>query len=157
MALFDGPLRHAIHGLKYRRLSALAEPLGDELARFWLRGSMPVDIIVPVPLHPERQRERGYNQADLLARRVGRATGAPVQANVLRRTRVTAVQMSLNAAERKANVSGAFVADAASARDATVLVVDDVCTTGSTLDACAIALKEAGARRTLGLTLARTA
>jgi ComF family protein len=156
MTLFDGHIRHAIHALKYRRVAALAEPLGDALARFWLAAPAPISAIVPVPLHPARQRERGYNQAELLARRVSRATGAPLRANGLRRTRATAVQMTLHAAERKANVADAFAAEPAVVRGADVLLVDDVCTTGATLDACAVVLKAAGAGAVFGLALART-
>lgn len=156
MTLFDGRIRHAIHAFKYRRVAALAEPLGDALARFWLRAPAPVGAIVPVPLHPQRQRERGYNQAELLARRVGRASGAPVRVSTLRRVRATAVQMTLSAAERRANVADAFACDDAAVRGIDVLLIDDVCTTGSTLDACARALKQAGAQAIYGLTLART-
>ncbi len=156
MTLFDGRIRHAIHALKYRRIAALAEPLGNGLARFWLRAPAPVGAIMPVPLHPQRQRERGYNQAELLARRVERAIGAPLQLSALRRVRATAVQMTLDAAERRANVADAFACDDAAVRGIDVLLIDDVCTTGATLDACARALKQAGAQAIYGLTLART-
>ena len=154
--LFDGRIRHAIHAFKYRRMAALAEPLGDMLAHYWLKSPTPANAIVPVPLHAVRQRERGYNQADLLARRLGRATGLPVYSNALRRVRATASQMTLNAAERKGNVAQAFVCDTDKLHAGNVLLVDDVCTTGATLDACAVALKAAGAAQVHGLTLART-
>ena len=155
MAVFDGRIRRAIHTFKYRRVAALGEPLGDALARFWLQSPQPARLIVPVPLHPRRQRERGYNQAELLARRIARAAGLPVRPAALRRVRATAVQMTLTAAERQANVAGAFQGDAAVVRGADVLLIDDVCTTGATLDACATALKAAGAAAVYGLTLAR--
>lgn len=155
MAVFDGRLRHAIHTFKYRRVTALADPLGEALARFWLQSPVPVDVIVPVPLHPGRQRERGFNQAALLAERVARAAGLTMRPEALRRTRATAAQMSLDAADRKTNVAGAFQSADATVRGAAVLVVDDVCTTGATLDACAVALKAAGATEVHGLTLAR--
>ena len=155
MTLFEGRIRRAIHKFKYDRLLALADPLGDALAQFWLRTAQRVDCVVPVPLHPARQRERGYNQSELLAQRVGRIVGAPVRPDALRRVRVTATQMTLNAAERKANVAGAFQSGDPAVRDAVVLLIDDVCTTGSTLDACAVALKAAGALEVYGLTLAR--
>ncbi len=155
MAVFEGRIRHAIHTFKYQRVAALAEPLGDALAHFWLQAPQPAYVIVPVPLHPQRQRERGYNQAELLARRIGRAADLPVRPEALRRVRATAVQITLDAAERKANVAGAFQSDAAAVRGAAALLVDDVCTTGATLDACATALKAAGAAAVHGLTLAR--
>jgi ComF family protein len=156
LALFDGEIRHAIHALKYRRVAALAEPLGDALARFWLQSRRSAHMLVPVPLHPQRRRERGYNQAELLARRIGRAAHLPLRPDALRRVRATTSQMTLDAADRKTNVADAFQSDAAIVRDAEVLLIDDVCTTGATLDACAAALKQAGASRVHGLTLART-
>jgi ComF family protein len=156
VALFEGPLRHAIHALKYRRLSAMAEPLGDLLAHFWVHASDGADAIVPVPLHDGRRRERGYNQAELLANRLSRRVGAPVRPNALRRLRATAVQMSLNASDRKLNVAGAFESADPAVRGKRVVVIDDVCTTGATLDACAAALLSAGAASVRGLALART-
>jgi ComF family protein len=156
VALFDGHLRHAIHALKYRRMAALAEPLGDALAQFWMLSPAPASLLVPVPLHPRRARERGYNQAALLAERLGRAIGVPARPHALARVRATAVQMSLNAAERKTNVADAFRCADPAVRGADVLLIDDVCTTGATLDACAAALLSGGARAVRGLTLART-
>ena len=156
MTPYEARIRHAIHRLKYQRLSALADPLGDALSRFWQRLGAQATCIVPVPLHPDRQRERGYNQSELLARRVGLLAGIPVYPHALRRVRATAAQMTLNAAERSANVAGAFRCDDPAVRGATVLLIDDVCTTGATLEACAQALKAAGAAEVHGLTLART-
>ena len=154
MTLYEGSIRHAIHRLKYQRVSALADPLGDALGRFWQRVGVRATGIVPVPLHPDRERERGYNQSELLARRVAWAAGIPVYPHALRRVRATAAQMTLNAAERRLNVAGAFHCDDPALRGATVLLVDDVCTTASTLDACAQALKAAGAAEVHGLALA---
>ncbi|HEY4689582.1 MAG TPA: ComF family protein, partial [Anaerolineae bacterium] len=156
MTLFEGRIRHAIHAFKYDRRAALADPLGDALACFWQHQPTPAQVVVPVPLHPRRQKERGYNQSELLARRLGHVAGLPVRPTVLHRTRVTASQMTLNAADRRANVADAFQANAAAVRGLDVLLIDDVCTTGATLDACAMALKAAGAQAVHGLTLART-
>lgn len=156
MTLFDGRIRHAIHKLKYQRVAVLADPLGDALGRFWLRAPVAcAGCIVPVPLHRDRQRERGYNQSERLARRVSPIMGILVRPGALRRVRATAVQMTLNAAKRNDNVAGAFRCDDPSVRGAVVLLIDDVCTTGATLDACASALKIAGAVEVHGLTLAR--
>lgn len=156
VALFEGRLRHAIHALKYQRMAALGEPLGEALARFWTQSPAPADVVVPVPLHSCRERERGYNQAALLAGPLGRAVGVPVRPHALQRVRATAAQVSLNAAERMANVAGAFRCNDPALRGANVLLIDDVCTTGATLEACADALLSAGARAVRGLTLART-
>ncbi|HET7088154.1 MAG TPA: ComF family protein [Anaerolineae bacterium] len=157
LTMFDGRMRHAIHAFKYQGLATLADPLGDALASFWLAAPAPARAIAPVPLHPQRQRERGYNQAELLARRVGRKADLPIYAGALRRVRATAVQMTLGAEERRANVAGAFRCSTDVLRGAAVLLIDDVCTTGATLDACALALKEGGVTAVYGLVLARAA
>lgn len=157
MALFDGAIRRAIHAFKYRHVAALGEPLGNILAEFWQQVAWPVDLIVPVPLHSHRQRERGYNQAALLAQGLVRAAHLPLRANALQRVRATASQMTLDAAQRRSNVNAAFRSDDNGLRGKRVLLVDDVCTTGATLNACAVALKSAGAVEVWGLTLARTA
>jgi ComF family protein len=131
------------------------------MADYWRENPMPVDLIASVPLHPGHQRERGYNQADLLARAFGRMIGISVGAAGLRRVRRTRSQMSLNAADRRGNVYGAFAyqtldgGDTSEVSGQRVLLIDDVCTTGSTLEACSVALKAAGASNVWGFTLAR--
>jgi ComF family protein len=120
-------------------------------------------VIVPVPLHPSRRRERGFNQAELLAggliKTLGRGSGATelrVLTGSLRRKRATPPQTGLSLAARRENLRGAFeVVEAEAIRDRTVVVIDDVMTTGATLSACARALKRAGATRVIGITLAR--
>ena len=156
VVIFQGTLRQAIHRFKYQRLSSLARPLGDLLAEYWVAHDLRADWITPVPLHAARQRDRGYNQAGLLAARLSQRVGVPMAAALLRRTRATAVQMELDAAQRRANVAGAFECDAPQVLNKRVVVIDDVCTTGATLDACAAALFQAGAASVFGLTLART-
>ena len=155
VALFQGPLREGIHRYKYQRLASLAEPFGEMLVEYWRAQQLTADWLMPVPLHPSRERDRGYNQSNLLARRLAAGVGVPISAS-LRRTRATAVQMELNAAQRKNNVAGAFACDDARVRGKRIIVVDDVCTTGATLEACAAALLKAGAVSVMGLTLART-
>jgi ComF family protein len=154
-ALYEGGLRDALHAFKFGGRRALAGPLGD-LAAEQCVGSLPdgIDALVPVPLARERERERGYNQAALLARRIGRRLAVPTRAGWLVRTRATRPQSDLSAAERRANVRGAFRArEPAAGRH--VLLIDDILTTGATLDACALALSAAGARRVGVLTVAR--
>ncbi len=156
VALFDGVLRQAIHRFKYERLAALAEPFGLMLADCWRTEQFAADWLIPVPLHPSRERDRGYNQSELLARNLARHVSVPVSPHGLRRTRATAVQMTLNAAERRENVAGAFECVEKRVRGTRVVIIDDVGTTGATLDACAQAVLQAGAVSVMGLTLART-
>jgi ComF family protein len=156
VALFDGVLREAIHRFKYERLSSLAEPFGAMLADYWRAEQLAADWLIPVPLHPSRERDRGYNQSELLARQLSRRMNVPISRRGLRRTRATAVQMTLNAAERHANVAGAFACHEPRVRGACIVIIDDVCTTGATLEACAQAVLKAGAASVMGLTLART-
>jgi ComF family protein len=149
---YEGALRAIVHALKYDGRRTLAKPLGRLMrARGTdvLRGA---DFSVPVPLHPSRRRERGFNQAEDLAECVG----LPV-IHVLRRVRRTATQADLPAARRHANVRDAFVlrTDAQNLQGKTVVLIDDVSTTGATLDACARVLTEGGVREVRALTAAR--
>ena len=154
--LFEGPIRQAIHRLKYSNLTAVAPALGQLLAETYQQAGWSVDVIVPVPLHPARQRQRGYNQAERLGRPLAASLAIPLAPQALRRHRATGDQIGLDPAGRRANVAGAFaVAQAATVVGKTVLLVDDVATTGCTLDACAQALFDSGAMGVLALVLAR--
>lgn len=155
VAYFEGALREALHHFKYRGRTALAVPLGDLLAMYWMQHALPADVVVPVPLHAARLRERGYNQAALLARAMARRTGLALDEQTLVRQRATAPQVELDARQRQENVRDAFRCSGRALVGKRVLLIDDVCTTGATLEACAVALYEEGARSVQALTVAR--
>lgn len=154
-AVYAGPVREALHAFKFHGRRALARPLADLLLEQWAPGDEPgPDVLVPVPLAADRERERGFNQAALLAERLAGGLGVRVRSRWLVRRRPTRPQSDLTAAERLANVRQAFGASAAVA-GLHVAVVDDVLTTGATAAECARALRAAGARRVGVLTVAR--
>ena len=149
------PLREALHALKFGGRRALARPLADLLLEQCGAG-LPADVtaVVPVPLARDRERARGFNQAGLIAERLARRLGLPLERRWLARVRATAPQSELAAEERRTNVRGAFRA-APDVRGRHVLLVDDVLTTGATLAECARAVAAAGAARVGVLTVAR--
>jgi len=153
---FDGVIRQAIHQLKYRNLRALAATLANLLQDYLVTHPMSGEVLVPVPLHQKRLRERGYNQSSLLAKELGKLTHLPVVDDCLIRHRYALPQTkTLTVDERQSNVANAFTCRDQRLRDKQVLLIDDVSTSGSTLDACAAALKAAGATSVWGLVLAR--
>ncbi len=152
---FEGALRSAMHQFKYNGLTALADPLGGLMVAYWQEHPMAIDLVVPVPLHPGRRSERGFNQAALLAQAFARRVGLPVVKGALIRQRETAPQVELDAEERRENVRDAFHCPGDDVRGKHILLVDDVCTTGATLEACSVALERGGAHRVQALTLAR--
>ncbi len=153
--VYDGAIRAAIHRLKYGQERHLADPLAALLLECLAARPLTVDALVPVPLDRARARARGYNQAGLLAAPVAAALGVPVAADWLARQRPTRPQVGLSAAARRANVRGAFRCPTPDVAGRRVLLVDDVMTTGATLEACAEALVAAGAARVYGLVVAR--
>jgi competence protein ComFC len=153
---FEGTVRHAIHELKYRNLRAIAPTLATYLTEHVSTLTTTYDVVIPVPLHPKRLNRRGYNQAELLAREIAEARGVSLSASALRRTRAGESQARTGSmSERHQNVMGAFACTDTSMSGKQVLLIDDVCTTGATLEACAAALRAAGASTVSGLTVAR--
>ena len=153
--LMEGAVREAVHRFKYRNLRAAAPELGALLAGYLASHPMAGDVLAPVPLHPRRLRGRGYNQAELLAVELGRLTGLPVAKELLTRRKDTPPQVQASSREdRVENVRDSFacIGDAGGLK---VILVDDVSTTGSTMSACAGALKDSGAASVWGLALAR--
>jgi ComF family protein len=153
---YEGTLRRALARLKYGGAARLAGPLADAATPLLgpfvsLHASA---TLVPVPVHRERLRQRGYNQAALLARRLGLELGRPV-ADVLARARPTGLQHRLNRAERLRNLHGAFVVRPEARAPPQVILVDDILTTSATLEACAAVLRAAGSARVVGVAIAR--
>ncbi|MDD5469870.1 MAG: hypothetical protein PHO92_03705 [Candidatus Peribacteraceae bacterium] len=145
-------VKKAVHTLKYRRIPGVAEHLGGLLAEGCSSSLPPSSVLCPVPLHWIRRFWRGFNQAELLATVAGERTGLPVQ-RLLRRARPTGSQARRNRCERLTALAGAFRVCAAPLPRCVVLI-DDLATTGATLDACAVALKEAGVQRVEGWVIA---
>lgn len=169
-ASFRGTVRAALHAIKYGGEQRIAEPLGAAVARRWARAGVGGEIVVHVPVHPDRRRDRGYDQAELIARVAARHLRLP-HAGALVRQRATVAQFDLDRRHRAANVAGAFgmrggrlvagngtggaARDAIVVRGRWVLLVDDVVTTGATLAACATTLEAAGAMGVSAVTVAR--
>ena len=156
---YEGAVKRLVRGLKFEDMDYLAGPLGREAAARLapvLRGLDP-DLVVAVPLHWWRRYRRGFNQAALLAASIARHHGLPIEARLLRRRRAGRRQLGLSRRERLRSLAGCYAARGARLKGRTVLLVDDVTTTGATLEACARELLRAGAARVVGCVLARTA
>jgi len=155
---YGGAIATAIARLKYQERADLASRLGRAMEQAARRLDGSVDLVVPVPLHPRRLAERGYNQAALLAGPIARALGVRTRAGALVRVRDTPQQVAMDRESRLSNVDGAFaVRERSKVTGKRVLLVDDVRTTGATLDGCARALHEVGVQRAFALVLARRA
>ena len=154
-APFTGVTRRALHALKYDGERRLAPLLGAAVARRWRHAGVAGDALVPVPASPDRVRDRGYDQAALIAAEAARRLRLPLLA-ALERTRATTAQFDLDRAARAANLGGAFrVAPRAPVGDRWIVLVDDVVTTGATLAACATALLDGGAIAVSAVAVAR--
>jgi ComF family protein len=153
--VYDGTARDAVHALKFRGLSALAPVMAGEMAEVLSEWIPPINSIVAVPLAGHRRRLRGYDQAQLLANELSRLTGIPLARHALVRSRSTPPQArTVGREERRRNIAGAF-AKGRHVPEGGTLLIDDVVTTGATLDACARVLIDEGAGPVFALTFAR--
>jgi competence protein ComFC len=154
-AEFSGPIRNALHRLKYKRDVGLGDVLSQKLVIYLKKLDWKIDLITPVPLGDKRLKERGYNQSALLARPLAYAMGLSYNPRALKRMRETRSQVGLSLVQRQDNISEAFGATPEIVKGRKVLIIDDVTTSGATLKACSDAFLEAGSERLFGLTLAQ--
>lgn len=150
----EGPFQKIAHALKYSGVQQLGIELGRRLGSLIQAEGISADVLVPVPLHKRKLRERGFNQSLLIARGVSEVTGIPVQADLVRRCRWTETQTALSKEERKQNVEDAFRCGRSDIGGLCVIVVDDVITTGATIGAVAVALKSSGAKSVIAISAA---
>ena len=153
-----GPLKNLIHQFKYHKHVCLIKPLGDLLIGFLQQDIITeIDVVVPVPLHWKKKKERGFNQSELMAKKICKKLSLPISINNLRRVKNTSSQTLLSRLQRQKNVNGAFkVKNPETFLKKNVLLVDDVLTTGITASECARTLKNAGAKEVYLLALARS-
>ena len=154
-SIFEHPVREALHQLKYRRNIGLGEALAAQMSTFVAQLGWPVDTIVPIPLGKSRLKERGYNQVAMVAKPLSLRLGIDYRPAALIRARETRSQVGLSAMERKQNVLNAFQADTNKIGGRTVLLMDDVSTTGATLSSAAEALYASGVKDVYAFTIAR--
>jgi ComF family protein len=154
-AVFDSPVQNALHTLKYRRNIGLGESFAAEMAKFFRTLQWSVDIFIPVPLGKKRLKERGYNQVALVARPLAYEIGVEYSARALWKARETLSQVGLSVSKRRENVHNAYHADPKVVKHKSVVLMDDVATTGSTILSCTDALLSAGAKDVYAITIAR--
>jgi competence protein ComFC len=153
---FEGVIREAVHRLKYNNLRAIAASLAKLMVDHLDKYPVSADVLIPVPLHPKRLRERGYNQSALLARHIGKIKNLQVDETSLVRTLYILPQARTASVQaRRINVTGGFTCFNDKMKDKEIILIDDVSTSGATLNACAVALKARGAKAVQGLSLAK--
>jgi ComF family protein len=154
--VYNDTLKIGIIKLKYQNNVFLASRMAQPLTDILLEQNWKIDLIIPVPLSSTKKRIRGYNQSNLLAKQIAWSVGLSNRPYALKRVLDTPAQVTLTYHERKSNVTNAFVAESKWVNHQNVLLIDDVATTGATLQACSEALKQAGAKKVYCLTIART-
>jgi len=154
-AVFDSPIQNGLHTMKYRRNIGFGESIAMQMMDFVCSLHWPVEILIPVPLGKKRLKERGYNQVGLVARPLAYQMGWPYEPDALWKTRETRSQVGLTISQRRENVHNAYQADPKVVKGKSILIMDDVATTGSTISACTEALLCAGAQEVYVLTIAR--
>ncbi|MBT4511007.1 MAG: ComF family protein [Chloroflexi bacterium] len=151
----EGLARDLVHAIKYKNMKAMATPMASLMAAYLESNPLPIDILAPIPMHAKRLRKRGYNQAGLLAKELSNICNFPSENNSIIKVKNTVSQVTLPAEDRHRNVEGVVLCKDRIFIDKEILLIDDVCTTGATLNACALALKNAGAITVWGLTFSR--
>ncbi|HUE98624.1 MAG TPA: ComF family protein [Anaerolineales bacterium] len=154
-AVFDSPIQNGLHTMKYRRNIGFGESIATQLVDFVHSLQWPVEILIPVPLGKKRLKERGYNQVSLVAQPLAYQLGLGYEPDALRKTRETRSQVGLTVSQRSENVHQAYQAEPKLVTRKSILIMDDVATTGSTISACTAALLSAGAQDVYVLTIAR--
>ncbi len=155
LAIYDGSIRNAILKMKFKQDFGISEYLGEKLAHLFSQLNWTIDMIIPVPLSIKRQKERGFNQSFRLSIPIALHTGIPIISSALTRNINTQSQAELPKEDRQINVLNAFSSDSKIVKDKSVLIVDDIATTSSTINACSVALIKKGAKDVFGITVAR--
>lgn len=153
--LFTEPIPKMIHNFKYNGQFGLSVPLVEVMVEAWSLWKTAVDVVIPIPLHPQRKKARGYNQSALLAKRFGKQLSLHVREESLCRVKNTPPQVNLNAIDRQNNMYQAFIVKDDMIDGQNILLIDDVCTTGATMASAAEALLAAGAKSVAGYCVAR--
>ncbi len=153
----EGAFQHIAHALKYSGYESIGRELGRRIGCTMNEWGVSADGLIPIPLHKAKKRERGYNQAERIAQGIAQTTGIPLQTNLVRRKKHTQTQTQLNLDQRRTNMEEAFEVPASATplvQGRTFIVVDDVITTGATIESCAQELKRAGASRIIAASAA---
>jgi ComF family protein len=154
-AVFESPIQNGLHTMKYRGNIAFGEPIAIQMSDFVRSLHWPIEVLIPVPLGKKRLKERRYNQVALVARPLAYQLGWNYEPDALWKTRETRSQVGLSVSQRSENVQDAYQADPKLVKHKSIVIMDDVATTGSTISACTTALLSAGAQEIYVLTIAR--